>query len=187
MRRSWNPGTAPREVQDERSTHDKRALRPLGTSDASVGRASMHSNPLVRDHGQTLAIVCALLAFGLLGYAAVANERSGAFPAWALLLGLVFTAAGIAFFFFNRFGRATFDRPHGAPMNAGFVADLEATARPFTLCTACRQVTPVVPCAACGEVGPVREIRSQDDLQDALVAMRREVPTTGQERASRRA
>lgn len=145
----------------------------------------MQSNHFLREHGQPLGIACALLAFGLLGYAAVDNERSGAFPAWALLLGLVFTAAGIAFFFFNRRGRATFDRPHGAPMNAGFVADLEGTARPFTLCTACRQVTSVVPCAACGQAGPVREIRSQDDLQDALVAMRREVPTTGQERASR--
>lgn len=145
----------------------------------------MQSNSLLRDHGQTLAIVCALLAFGLLGYAAVDNERSGAFSTWALLLGLLFAAAGIAFFFFNRKGRATFERPHGAPMNAGFVADLEATARPFTLCTACRQVTSVVPCAACGQVGPIREIRSQDDLQDALVAMRREVPTTGQERPAR--
>ena len=145
----------------------------------------MQSNTFLREHGQALGIACALTAFGLLGYAAVDNDRSGGFAPLALLLGLVFAAVGIGFFFFNLRGQETFERPHGAPMNAGFVADLEETARPFTLCTACRQVTSVVPCAVCGQAGPVREIRSQDDLQDALVAMRREVPTSGQERASR--
>ena len=124
----------------------------------------------VLENGRLGAAVMMLLGLALLGYTVVDIMRTEGFFLLMPVAGFCFVVLGAVLFVF-RPGHARRKPAPAAPLDADLVRALKKRERPYHLCTACRKVTPFSPCMHCDRAVDVVEIRYDEDLRLALVAM----------------
>lgn len=125
-------------------------------------------DPLL-EMGRPGGVILLLLAAGLIGFTVWDMQATGSFfvaaPGLAFafgLLGLMLLVAG------SPGAQVPIERP---PMSDSLLLRLTEPSRPYFVCTHCRSVSGPPPCLACGKTSDVMEIRDDEDMRMALVAM----------------